>query len=139
MSDYVRGLDSQQQLLFPDRLNDYVSEDAYVRAIDAYVDGLDVEALGFKTRYSDKNNNGRPAFCPKLMLKLTIYGYNHKIRSSRHLARETHRNIDLISLVQGSRLIRRLLILEKIMPQHSRIHLRNLFCCVKISILLKVN
>ena len=71
-ADYVRGLDRQQQLLFPDRLDDYVSEDAYVRAIDAYVDGLDVEALGFKTRYSDKNNNGRPAFCPKLILSLTV-------------------------------------------------------------------
>ena len=88
MSDYVRGLDRQQQLLFPDRIDDYV-------------DGLEVEALGFKTRYSDKNNNGRPAFCPKLMLKLYIYGYNHKIRSSRHLTRETHRNIDLIWLLQG--------------------------------------
>ena len=101
MSDYVRGLDRQQQLLFPDRLDDYVSEDAYVRAIDAYVDGLDVEALGFTTRCSDKNNNGRSAFCPKLMLKLYIYGYNHKIRSSRHLAREAHRNIELIWLLQG--------------------------------------
>ena len=88
MSDYVRGLDRQQQLLFPDRIDDYV-------------DGLEVEALGFKTRYSDKNNNGCPAFCPKLMLKLYIYGYNHKIRSSRHLARETYRNIELIWLLQG--------------------------------------
>ena len=78
MSDYVCGLDRQQQLLFPDRLDDYVSEDAYVRAIDAYVDGLEVESLRFKTRYSDKNNNGRPAFCPKLMLKLTIYGISIK-------------------------------------------------------------
>ncbi len=88
-------------MLFPERLEDYVSEDDPVRAIDAHVDGLDVESLGFKTRHSDKNNNGRPAFCPKLMLKLTIYGYNHKIRSSRHLAREAHRNIDLIWLLQG--------------------------------------
>ena len=74
----MRGLDRQQQLLFPDRLDDYVSEDAGVRAIDAYVDGLDVDGLGFTTRYSDKNSNGRPAFCPKLMLKLTIYGISIK-------------------------------------------------------------
>ncbi len=101
MSDYIHGLNRQQQLLFPERLEDYVSEDAGVRAIDAYVDSLEVDALGFKTRYSDKNNNGRPAFCPKLMLKLYIYGYTNKIRSSRHLARETHRNIELIWLLQG--------------------------------------
>ena len=78
-----------------------IGENDPVRVIDAYVDSLDVEFLGFTTRYSDKNNNGSPAFCPKLMLKLTIYGYNHKIRSSRHLARETHRNIELIWLLQG--------------------------------------
>ena len=78
-----------------------IGENDPVRVIDAYVDSLDVEFLGFTTRYSDKNNNGRPAFCPKLMLKLTIYGYNHKIRSSRHLARETHRNIEFIGLLQG--------------------------------------
>ena len=78
-----------------------IGENDPVRVIDAYVDSLDVESLGFTTRYSDKNNNGRPAFCPKLMLKITIYGYNHKIRSSRHLARETHRNIELIWLLQG--------------------------------------
>ncbi len=101
MRDYIHGLNRQQQLLFPERLEDYVSEDAGVRAIDAYVDSLEVEALGFKTRYSDKNNNGRPAFCPKLMLKLYIYGYTNKIRSSRHLAREAHRNIELIWLLQG--------------------------------------
>ncbi len=78
-----------------------IGENDPVRVIDAYVDSLDVEFLGFTTRYSDKNNNGRPAFCPKLMLKLTIYGYTNKIRSSRHLARETHRNIELIWLLQG--------------------------------------
>ncbi len=85
MSDYIHGLNRQQQLLFPERLEDYVGENNPVRAIDAYVDSLDVDALGFKTRYSDKNNNGRAAFCPKLMVKLYICGYTHKTRSSRHL------------------------------------------------------
>ena len=85
MSDYIRRLDRQQQLLFPDRLEDYVGGNNPVRAIDTYVDSLDVDALGFKTRYSDKHNNGRPAFCPKLMVKLTIYGYTHKIKVSRNL------------------------------------------------------
>ncbi len=92
MSDYIHGLNRQQQLLFPERLEDYVSENDPIRVIDA---------LGFKTRHSDKNNNGRPAFCPKLMIKLYIYGYTHKTRSSRHLAREAHRNIELIWLLQG--------------------------------------
>ncbi len=101
MSDYIRGLNRQQQLLFPERLEDYVGENDPVRVIDAYVDSLEVDALDFKTKYSDKNNNGRPAFCPKLMLKLYIYGYTNKIRSSRLLAREAHRNIELIWLLQG--------------------------------------
>ena len=101
MSDYIRGLNRQQQLLFPERLEDYVGENDPVRVIDACVDSLEVDALDFKTKYSDKNNNGRPAFCPKLMLKLYIYGYTNKIRSSRLLAREAHRNIELIWLLQG--------------------------------------
>jgi transposase len=100
MSDYLQGLTRQQQLLFPDRLDDYVEADNAVRAIDSYVDMLDVDALGFKTRYSDKHNNGRPAFCPKLMLKLYLYGYINKVRSSRSLAKEAHRNIELIWLLQ---------------------------------------
>ena len=62
MSDCMRSLDRQQQLLFPDRMDDYVSENNPVRAIDTYVDGLEVDDLGFKTRYSDKNNNGHPPF-----------------------------------------------------------------------------
>ena len=55
MSDCIRELNRHQQLLFPDWLDDYVSE-------DAYVDGLEADDLGFKTRYSDKNNNGYPPF-----------------------------------------------------------------------------
>ena len=66
-------------------MDDYVNENDPIRAIDAYVDSLEVDAMVFKTRHNDQNNNGRLAFSPKLMLKLTIYGYINKMRSSRLL------------------------------------------------------
>ena len=99
MIHYKQGLSRNQELLFPMSLDKYISKDNIVRAIDSYVDILDIAKLGFKTKYSD-NLRGQPAFSPALMLKLYLYGYLHKIRSSRNLAREANRNIELIWLLQ---------------------------------------
>ena len=72
-----------------------------VRFIDVYVDGLDLEALGFK--YATPKETGRPHYRPGDLLKLYIYGYLNKIRSSRKLEHETHRNVELMWLLRRLR------------------------------------
>jgi transposase len=99
-SIYKTGINRNQQLLLPPSLNDYLNEENAVRAIDAYVESIDTYTLGFRTK---KNNttDGQPAFHPKLLLKIYIYGYLNKIRSSRRLEAEVSRNVELMWLVQG--------------------------------------
>jgi transposase len=99
---YKEGIDRQQAFLLPPIVDDYVSEDNPVRAIDAYVESLNVEKLGF-TNTAGELTPGQPAFPPKVQVKLYLYGYLHGIRSSRKLARECQRNLEVIWLVQGLR------------------------------------
>ncbi len=97
---YKQGSNRNQQLLFPPSIDDYVDEDNSVRAIDAYVELLDLTKLQFSnTRKSDRAD-GQKAYSPKLMLKIYIYGYLNKIRSSRALEKECRRNLELIWLTQ---------------------------------------
>jgi transposase len=92
------GLDRSQTLLFPESLDDYVSADNPVRFLDAFVAGLDLHALGFsKARCAD---TGRPPYDPAALLKLYLYGYLHRIRSSRLLETECHRNVEVIWLLR---------------------------------------
>ena len=97
MSGYVRGIDRQQAVLFPEALDDYVGAENPVRVIDAFVDQLDLAALGFqRTTPSDL---GRPAYDPRDLLKLYVYGYLNRTRSSRRLEREAHRNVEVMWLM----------------------------------------
>ena len=90
-----------QMMLLPPCLDDYVSEHNAVRAIDAFVGTLDLEALGFE--HAEGNcGAGQPAFDPALLLKLYLYGYQHRVRSSRRLEAETRRNLEVIWLCQGA-------------------------------------
>lgn len=90
-----------QMMLLPPCLDDYVSEHNAVRAIDAFVGTLDLEALGFA--HTEANSGaGQPAFDPALLLKLYLYGYQHRVRSSRRLEAETRRNLEVIWLCQGA-------------------------------------
>jgi len=92
------GLDRSQTLLFPERLEDYISPDNPVRFLDAFVGSLDLHALGFgKARCAD---TGRPPYDPAALLKLYLYGYLHRIRSSRGLEAECHRNVEVIWLLR---------------------------------------
>lgn len=91
------GLDRSQTLLFPETLEDYVSAENPVRFLDAFVAGLDLHALGFAKAIPE--NTGRPPYDPADLLKLFLYGYLHRIRSSRALERECHRNVELIWLL----------------------------------------
>ena len=93
---HITGHDRSQTLLLPEAVDDYVSSDNPVRFIDAFVDGLDLVAAGF-ARVAPKVT-GRPGYAPTDLLKLYIYGYLNRVRSSRRLEAKTHRNIEVIWL-----------------------------------------
>lgn len=95
---FIQGQDRFQTSLFPVSLDGSIDENNDVRLIDAFVDSLEMNALGFDLDFVD---NGRPAYHPKDLLKLFIYGYLNKIRSSRGLEKETKRNIEMIWLLKG--------------------------------------
>lgn len=95
---YIQGVNRQQTVLFPEVLDDYISPQNPVRVLDAYVDELSMEDLGFT--HAQPEATGRPPYHPGDLLKLYVYGYMNKIRSSRALERETWRNIELMWLVR---------------------------------------
>ena len=97
--DHVAGETRDQSILFPDTLDEYVTEENPVRFIDAFVDSLDLERLGFKHAKLD-GGAGRPPYDPSDLLKLYVYGYLNQVRSSRKLERECHRNIEVIWLMR---------------------------------------
>jgi len=95
---HITGHDRSQTLLLPESLDEYVGSENPVRFIDAFVDGLDLIAAGF-IRVACKVT-GRPGYAPKDLLKLYVYGYLNRVRSSRRLEAETHRNIEVIWLLR---------------------------------------
>ena len=105
---YVSGTDRQQPMLFPECVEDYVDGDNPVRAIDLFVDRLELHELGMDCK--QLGSVGRDGYDPKALLKLYLYGYLNKIRSSRGLERETKRNIEVIWL------------LGKLQPRHGTNH-----------------
>jgi transposase len=90
--------DRQQKALFPQSIDEYIPDDAPVRAYDAFVDALDLEQLGLAI---EPRKVGCPQYAPKVMLKLLVYGYSYGVRSSRKLERETHYNLSFIWLTGG--------------------------------------
>ena len=96
MAGFVEGLDRGQSTLFPARLDDYVADDNPVRAVDAFVDGLDLAKLGFID--TEPLATGRPGYDPATMLRIYIYAYLNRIPSSRRIERECQRNIEMIWL-----------------------------------------
>ncbi len=98
MKRFVEGVDRSQSTFFPERLEDFIAEDNPVRVIDAYVESLDLQGLGFSSAVPFAT--GRPAYHPSALLKLYIYGYLNRIQSSRRLERETQRNIEMMWLIQ---------------------------------------
>ncbi len=95
---HISGSDRSQLLLLPESVDDYVGADNPVRFIEAFVDGLDLNAAGFG-RVAPKAT-GRPGYDPADLLKLYIYGYLNRVRSSRRLEAETQRNIEVIWLLR---------------------------------------
>lgn len=92
-----RGLDRHQTLLLPERLEDYIAPDNPVRFLDAFVASRDVRALGFA--HAVVQNTGRPPYDPADLLRLYLYGYLHRVRSSRLLEAECHRNLEVLWLL----------------------------------------
>jgi len=80
--------------LLPECLDDFVAEDNPVRVIEAFVDELDLVALGFEGARSAAT--GRPGYHPSVLLKIYLYGYLNRIQSSRRLERESQRNVELM-------------------------------------------
>lgn len=82
---YKKGEDRRQKVLFPDCIDDYVGQDAPFRLMDAFIDRLDMEKLGFQ-RFVPADT-GAPGYDPRDLMKLYVYGYYYEVRSSRKLAR----------------------------------------------------
>jgi transposase len=96
MGRFVEGADRRQDFLLPASLDDYVSEENPVRAVEAFIDALDLKALGFAGMAPAET--GRPAYHPATMLKIYLYGYLNRVQSSRRLEREAGRNVELMWL-----------------------------------------
>src|SRR5678816_1178906 len=96
--NYIGGESREQRIFFPEALDEYIGEDNAVRFIDAYVDGLQMEELGFKQ--TAPKETGRPPYDPRDLLKLYIYGYLNRVRTSRMLERECGRNVELMWLMR---------------------------------------
>jgi transposase len=99
-SHFKSGVSRHQPSFLPPRIEDYVDRNNPVRAIDAYVDAIDLEKAGFGHPGSD-GGRGQPPYDPRDLLKLYFYGYLHRVRSSRGLEREARRNLELIWLLKG--------------------------------------
>src|SRR5216110_1043260 len=96
MRRFVEGVDRGQRTLFPECLEDWIDEGNPVRAIDAFVEKLDLSGLGFDGVAPEAT--GRPSYHPSGLLKLYIYGYLNRVQSSRRLEREAGRNVEVMWL-----------------------------------------
>lgn len=96
--EHIKGIERTQVILFPEMLDEYVEENNPVKFIDLFVDSLDLRELKFKHVYCKQT--GRPPYHPSDLLKLYIYGYLNRIRSSRMLEKESKRNLELMWLLK---------------------------------------
>src|SRR3954447_1199188 len=95
---YLCGVPRAQAMLLPECVEDFVGPNNPVRVIEAFVDGLDLAKLGFPL--VDEGLPGAPSYDPKLLLKLFLYGYLHRVRSSRDLEKAAYRNLEVIWLLR---------------------------------------
>jgi len=98
MKRFVEGAERGQSTMLPECLDDWIDESNPVRAVDAFVDALNLEKLGFEGVVPE--GTGRPSYHPSTLLKLYIYGYLNRIQSSRRLEREASRNLEVIWLLK---------------------------------------
>ena len=98
---HIPGSDRAQSLLLPASAEDYVGADNPVRASEAFVDGFDLLKAGFVR--AQAKETGRPGYHPGHLLKLYLYSDLNRVRSSRRLEAECHRNREVIWLLRGLR------------------------------------
>src|SRR6187431_3615137 len=96
MKRFIEGEDRSQVTLLPDCLDDFIAEDNPVRVVDAFVEELDLQGLGFDG--AQPAETGRPSYHPAVLLKIYIYGYLNQVQPSRRLEREAQRNVELMWL-----------------------------------------
>ena len=96
--NHIQGVPREQIVLFPEAVDDYITAENPVRFLEAFVEQLDLVKLGFRSVLVE--STGRPPYHPADLLKLYLYGYLRKIRSSRKLEIETQRNLELFWLVK---------------------------------------
>jgi len=96
--EHIQGSDREQMTLFPEALDDYIARDNPVRFLDVFIDSLDLKSLGFE--HLVLKETGRPPYHPADLLKLYVYGYLNRIRSSRRLETESGRNLELMWLLK---------------------------------------
>ena len=97
MRRFIEGVDRGQSTLLPECLDEWIDESNPVRAVDSFVDALDLAQLGFEGIVPEAT--GRPSYHPSALLKLYIYGYLNRVQSSRRLEREAGRNLEVIWLL----------------------------------------
>jgi transposase len=95
---YIKGEERHQSILFPQSIDEYIGDNNSVRVIEEYVEQLDMQTLRFQKAVCP--NLGRPPYDPKDLLKLYLYGYLNRIRSSRRLEQEAIRNVEVIWLLK---------------------------------------
>jgi len=93
---FIHGANRHEESLFPERLDDSIAAEHPVRFRDAFVDHLNLTTLGWQR--AQPAATGRPASDPADLLQLSMYGYLSRLRASRRLAPETHRNVELMWL-----------------------------------------
>ena len=98
MKRFIEGADREQSTLLPESLDDWIDDSNPVRAVDVFVDGLNLIKLGFRGVVPEAT--GRPSYHPSALLKLYIYGYLNRVQSSRRLEREAGRNLEVIWLLR---------------------------------------
>jgi transposase len=98
MKRFIEGADRGQSTLLPECLDDWIGDDNPVRAVDVFVEGLNLAELGFDGVVPEAT--GRPSYHPSALLKLYIYGYLNRVQSSRRLEREAGRNLEVIWLLR---------------------------------------
>ena len=94
---FIQGKQRSQSILFPESLDEIIEKDNEVRIIDLFVESINVADFKFVIKTTKE---GRPAYHPKDLLKLFVYGYLNHIRSSRQLEKECRRNIEVMWLLR---------------------------------------
>lgn len=99
MASYIKGEERGQLVLFTENLEDRIPIESEARTIDLFVENLELNKIGIKR--SNPNKKGTKHYDPRDLLKLYLYGYTHKVRSSRKLEELCRVNIEVIWLMRG--------------------------------------